>query len=346
VEPTGADVIAHSSLLPLGDKSWPEDIGEAMQLFLDESIATLPLAARTFVGGNLPDIILYDIGGFSGRVFGHQNNIPSIQLSPAHVAWEGYSDDMAETFAAMDKMPTVQSYYRTFNNWLRTNNIQQDAKEWLGHPEHIIALIPKPMQPRAERVASNVCFVGPCIDPQRLADTSWESPDKSRRVLLVSFGTAYNDKLQIYRDCIEGFANSDWHVVIAIGQRLERSQLGEIPSNVEIFATAPQLAVLKRASAFITHAGMGGCSEALWFGVPTIAIPQAVDQFTNADMLSALGVGERLDEKEVTALKLREAVERISSSIEVREKLDKISTSVQKNGGIDKAVHATERFFN
>jgi UDP:flavonoid glycosyltransferase YjiC (YdhE family) len=39
--------------------------------------------------------------------------------------------------------------------------------------------------------------------------------------------------------------------------------------------------VLKHASVFITHAGMGGAVESLWFGVPTVVIPRAVDQFAN-----------------------------------------------------------------
>jgi hypothetical protein len=38
------------------------------------------------------------------------------------------------------------------------------------------------------------------------------------------------------------------------------------------------------------HAGMGGCSEGLCEGVPMIAVPQAVDQFTNAQMLAQSGV--------------------------------------------------------
>ena len=48
---------------------------------------------------------------------------------------------------------------------------------------------------------------------------------------------------------------------------------------------------------FVTHAGMGSASESLWFGVPTVAIPQAVDQFTNAATLEAIGVGVQLGEK-------------------------------------------------
>jgi UDP:flavonoid glycosyltransferase YjiC (YdhE family) len=53
----------------------------------------------------------------------------------------------------------------------------------------------------------------------------------------------------------------------------------------------PQLDILAFADVFITHAGMGGTVESLWFGVPTVSVPQAVDQFTNAAQLEAIGAG-------------------------------------------------------
>ena len=42
------------------------------------------------------DAVLYDIGGFAGRVAAHRWGVPAIQLSPTYVAWEGYEEDMAE----------------------------------------------------------------------------------------------------------------------------------------------------------------------------------------------------------------------------------------------------------
>ncbi|MDJ0001087.1 glycosyltransferase, partial [Rhodococcus ruber] len=68
------------------------------------------------------------------------------------------------------------------------------------------------------------------------------------------------------------------HVVISIGRRVDPAVLGDLSANVEVHEHVPQLAVLDAATVFVTHAGMGGCTEALWFGVPTVALPQAVDQ--------------------------------------------------------------------
>ena len=64
VAPTGAEVVAHPTLLPDADEAWPEDAGEAMQVFLDESMAVLGRVIEL----ERPDAVLYDIGGLPGRV--------------------------------------------------------------------------------------------------------------------------------------------------------------------------------------------------------------------------------------------------------------------------------------
>jgi UDP-N-acetylglucosamine:LPS N-acetylglucosamine transferase len=71
---------------------------------------------------------------------------------------------------------------------------------------------------------------------------------------------------------------------------------------------------------FVTHAGMGGCSEGLWHGVPMVAVPQTVDQFANADRLVELGVARRLD-ADATPDELRAAVVTLESAPEVVARL-------------------------
>lgn len=199
----------------------------------------------------------------------------------------------------MQKVPAYQGAAtirgsHACNEWLRENGIDRDAWEWAADVQNVIALFPRALQPHADRVPASVRFIGPCLDPVRLADRSWAPPaEGDKRVLLVSLGTLFNGRLDVFRSCLEAFADSGWQVVMAVGKRVNPADLGPLPRNVEVLPSIPQLAVLASASAFITHAGMASCSEALWFGVPTVAIPQAVDQFRNASMLEELGVGWR-----------------------------------------------------
>ncbi|WP_409466414.1 macrolide family glycosyltransferase [Amycolatopsis sp. GA6-003] len=342
VEETGADVVAHPTIFPLGpDAEWPEDPAEAMRVFLDEAIAIHPRLTETF-DQDRPDLLLYDIGGLGAPLLGLRYDVPAVQLSPTYVAWDGYEEELAEVLEPIRTSPSGVDYHRTFTEWLAENGVAEDAWTWLARPGPILSLIPRAMQPNADRVPRDrVQFVGPCLDPVRAAE-HWTPPSDGKPVLLVSFGTAYNDQLDIYRHCSTEF--EDWHVVLSIGKHVSKDDLGPLPESVEVHETVPQLAILDVASAFITHAGMGGCTESLWYGVPTVAIPQAVDQFGNAARLEALGVGKHLPADQVTAKSLREAVEEVSSSPDVAARLAELRAEIRAHGGIAAAADAVERF--
>ncbi|MEO3809015.1 macrolide family glycosyltransferase [Sphaerisporangium sp. B11E5] len=343
VAATGAGVVGHPSRFPLGEEAWPQDPGEAMRVFLDEAVAVWPGLVGRF-DADRPDLVLYDIGGLAGPLLGVRYGVRAVQLSPTYVAWEGYEADMAEVLSAVRGSASGRAYHAAFNEWLRSNGVGVDAWEWLGSPGDVLSLIPRAMQPHADRVPARVRFVGPCLDPARMAEGGWEPPGDGRRVLLVSFGTAYTEQLPVYRACVEGFAGADWHVVMAVGDRVDPAELGVLPPGVEVRRRVPQLAVLEVASAFVTHTGMGGCAESLWYGVPTVAVPQAVDQFGNAARLEELGVGVRLAGDAVDAVTLREAVERVAGSAQVAARVAELRAAVRAEGGIERAVAAVESF--
>ncbi|MFG1642602.1 macrolide family glycosyltransferase [Amycolatopsis sp. NPDC049252] len=345
VSPTGATVVDHPTIFPLGEAAvWPDDPADAMRVFLDEAIAVHPRLTSVF-DEDRPDLLLYDIGGLGAPVLGRRYGVPAVQLSPTLVAWEGYDEDMAEVMGPIKASPSGVDYAAAFTSWLRANGIFEDPWTWLGHPERVLSLIPRAMQPHADRVGPHVRFVGPCLDPARLADRSWQPPSSGRPVLLVSFGTAYNDQLDVYRACVEAFA-ADWHVVMSLGKHVSPAALGPLPASVEVFPSVPQPAVLSAASAFITHAGMGGATESLWFGVPTVAIPQAADQFGNAARLEALGVGRHLPASSVTASSLRAAVDEVSTSPSVAAQLASLKAEIRGHGGVTAAADAVESYLD
>ncbi|SEP50476.1 glycosyltransferase, MGT family [Amycolatopsis saalfeldensis] len=343
VEPTGAEVVAHPTIFPLGETAWPEDPAEAMRVFLDEAIAIHPQLTSRF-DEDRPDLLLYDIGGLGAPLLGERYGVPAVQLSPSLVAWDGYEEDMAEVLGPLRSSPSGMDYNRAYTQWLKENGIIAEGWDWIAHPAQVLSLIPRAMQPNAERVPSSVRFVGPCLDPLRLADRSWTPPADGKPVLLVSFGTAFTDQLDVYRACVTAFADSGWHVVLSVGKHVSAEDLGPLPDSFEAHESVPQLAVLETASAFITHAGMGSCTESLWFGVPTVAIPQAVDQFGNAALLDSLGVGRHLPAAEVTASSLREAVDAVSSAPEVAARLAALKAESRANGGVSTAADAVESF--
>jgi MGT family glycosyltransferase len=317
--------VGYTSALPGADTAWPDDAGEAMQLFLDEEITALPVVRAL----ERPDAVLYDIGGYAGRIAAHHWGVPAIQLSPTYVAWEGYETDMAEFTTALKTSESGARYFAGLQAWLDDNGMAIDADSFLGRPEKCVVLIPRVLQPKQERVAPQFVFTGPALDESRM--TGWK-PDGDGPLAYVAFGTAYTDNLAIYRACVE--ALSDFRLVIATG-KIDPAELGVGER------TQPQLDVLAHADVFVTHAGMGSASESLWFGVPTVAIPQAVDQFTNAAQLEAVGAGVHLPAEQVTVETLRDAVARAR---ECAPRARELRDEIRRTGGVSGSADAVERF--
>ncbi|CAM2801776.1 macrolide family glycosyltransferase [Saccharomonospora xinjiangensis] len=337
---SGATPLIISSDLPDQSRGeqWPDGGVEAMDLFLAEGQGVLP-QLETALASAAPDAVLYDIGGYAGRALAHRWDLPLLQLSPSMVAWRGYEEDMAEALAFLDTTEGA-AYRRRFDRWLADLGIDCDGDTFTGRPPRCAVLIPKAMQPNADRVDESVyTFVGPALD-RRKHQGGWPKPD--RPLLLVSLGSAYTDRPDFYRACIEAFGGLDWQVVISIGQYVETSALGPVPSNIELHRWVPQLAVLEHASAFVTHAGMGGCSEGLYHGVPMVAVPQAVDQFLNAQRLTEIGVGVHLPASEVTAESLRRAVLSVADSAEVADALVSCRAESRRAGGAGAAADIVE----
>lgn len=333
VAATGAKVVAHSSLFPDHDGQWPDDAGEALQVFLDESIAVLgPLLDRI----ERPDAVLYDTGGLAGRVAAVRWGVPAVQLSPTYVAWEGYELDTAEQTAALKASPSGKRVYSTLRAWLADNDVQLDADAFLGRPDACVVLIPRVLQPNADRVGPRYVFAGPCIDQTRRQ--GWApAPGDDRPLVYVSFGTTYTNRPDVYRLCIEELAATH-RLVLATG-KVNPTALGSLPTGVLAARTQPQLDVLEHACVFITHAGMGSAVESLWCGVPTVAIPQAVDQFTNAAQLEAIGAGVQLPTEQLNGESLRAAVDAAARRTDrVRELRD----DVRSFGGATIAADTVE----
>lgn len=335
VAATGAEVVGHPTLLPDSDTAWPDDTGEAMQVFLDEQIRVLedPLRERV----RAPDAVLYDIGGFAGRAAAHRWGVRAVQLSPTYVAWEGYEQDMAEHTAALKASPSGRRYFETLGRWLDRNEIPIGGDDFLGRPEACVVLIPRVLQPNGDRVGPQYAFAGPCIDERRRTGWAPSSGDE-RPLAYVSLGTSYTDRPGFYRDCVSALA-ADHRLILSTG-KVDPAVLEPLPDGVSAARTQPQLDILDHADVFVTHAGMGSTVESLWYGVPTVAVPQAVDQFVNAAQLEAIGAGVQLAAADATPETLRGAV---SDALGRAGRVRDLRDEVRRQGGVAIAADVTER---
>lgn len=130
--------------------------------------------------------------------------------------------------------------------------------------------------------------------------------------------------------------------MLQVGRHVDPAELGDVPDNVEVRTWVPQLAILQQADLFVTHAGAGGSQEGLATATPMIAVPQAADQFGNADMLQGLGVARTLPTEEATAKALRTAALALVDDPEVAARLKEIQARMAQEGGTRRAADLIE----
>lgn len=340
IEATGAAFVPYDSVLPVGDNDWPDDPIAAMGLFLDDAVQALP-QLRAVYDEDPADLYLYDIGAYPARVLAESQNRRLMQLYPTFVGWRSYEKDVA---AQLWTLPGADAYRARFTEWLAGNGATtRDMDAFVGRPDNTLALIPRAMQPHADDVDTDtVTFVGPCF-AGRDEEQTWTRPAGAEKVLLISLGSAYTNRPDFYRSCLAAYGDlPGWHVVLQVGRQTDLAELGTVPANVEVHRWVPQLAILRQADAFITHAGMGGSSEGLHSGVPMIAVPQAVDQFMNADKLVELGVARRIDTDDATPEALREALDALVDDPEVARRSARLRDDARAEGGTRRAADLVE----
>ncbi|GLW16288.1 macrolide-inactivating glycosyltransferase [Streptomyces sp. NBRC 13847] len=352
VAETGAEPVLYRSTLPSPDddpSAWGTTLLDNVEPFLEDAIQALPQLIDSYEGGgggegDRPDLVLHDIASYPARVLAHRWGVPAVSLSPNLVAWEGYEEEVAEPMWAEPRATARgRAYYERFGIWLAENGIGRHPDAFVGHPDRSIVLIPKVLQPNADRVDEAVySFVGAC-QGDRAAQGGWERPAGAERVLLVSLGSSFTKQPGFYRECVKAFGDlPGWHVVLQVGKHVTVDDLGEVPGNVEVRSWVSQLAILREADAFITHAGAGGSQEGLATATPMVAVPQAVDQFGNADVLQGLGVARHVPMEEADAATLRAAVLALVDDPEVRRRLGAIRADMAAEGGTRRAADLIE----
>ncbi|GAA3920360.1 macrolide family glycosyltransferase [Actinoplanes auranticolor] len=343
VEAAGAEFKPYRSMLVNGNDGSESDTIDQLTLFLDDAVAMLPQLRQAYENDR-PDLFLYDIAGAPARLLAEQWGVPAVQLSPTFVAWDGYEEEMAPMVTAMRADPRGAAYYRRFEQWLIDNKSSvTDSVAFQGRPQRALVLIPRIMQPNAERVDDSVyTFAGPILG-ERTGQGTWTRPAEAENVLLISLGSAFTEHPEFYRRSVRAFGDlPGWHVVLQIGQRVDPAELGDLPGNIEVHSWVPQLEILRQAQAFVTHGGMGGSTEGLYCGTPMLVAPQAVDQFGNAERLVELGVARRIDTGEITAEELRSVFLDLVADPQVRHTSARISRELQEWSGAGYAATLIE----
>ncbi|MGA3046286.1 MAG: nucleotide disphospho-sugar-binding domain-containing protein [Terracidiphilus sp.] len=188
-----------------------------------------------------------------------------------------------------------------------------------------------------------VKYTGPFVDHQQrtLVEFPWERLD-GRPLVYASLGTMQNGSEAIFRTIAAACAGLHVQLVISLGGGLDEEQLGVLAGDPVVVRFAPQLEIVKRASAVITHAGLNTVLESLAEGLPLVCIPLGNDQPGVAARVSARGAGIVVSRRRLNATRLRSAVKAILEDGKYRRAARVIQAAIQEVDGLEQASDLIE----
>ncbi len=229
--------------------------------------------------------------------------------------------------------------------------VNQQRKTWglppLNHstealsPIAQITQLPKALEFATTNNPANLFYTGPFVDTRQRqpVDFPWNRLD-GRPLVYASLGTLQNGSEAIFRTIAEACAGQNLQLVLSLGGGPTR--LGPLPGEPIVVSYAPQLQLLKRAAAVITHAGLNTVLESLAEGVPLVAIPQGNDQPGVAARVAAKGVGIVIPNRKLNVQRLRNAVKSVLEENAYRESARNLQTAMRQIDGLETAANIIE----
>lgn len=162
---------------------------------------------------------------------------------------------------------------------------------------HTVVYTSPQFQPCAETFTDKYAFVGPSIRP-----ATSEIEKTKDKLVYISMGTVNNDMLPLYKECINAFAETDYQVIMSVGNLVSMDAFGKLPANVSVYPSVDQIAVLEKADVFLSHCGMNSVNESLYFCVPLVMLPQTPEQGGVATRVEQVGAGIRLGKADASSI--------------------------------------------
>ena len=200
---------------------------------------------------------------------------------------------------------------------------------------HTIVYTSPQFQPYSATFSEKYAFVGPSI-----RSATEEIEKKRDKLIYISMGTVNNDMMPFYKTCISALRDTDYQVIMSVGNLVSIEDFKELPENISVFSHVDQIAVLKKADVFVSHSGMNSVSESLYMSVPLVMLPQTSEQKGVAERVFQLGAGIKLDK--LDGVSVLNAINKILSVDTYKQNAVKISdgfkNSLGAKGAADKII--------
>lgn len=337
-QPYGSEVLVSKDRRPRRRKS--PSLAEVATLLALDTAASLPALVERLAELR-PDVLVCDCYALAGLLAAEHLGIVTVRSNPTYLLSDslnyyldagagGLSDPAAMRRYNELMGPVFERYNLPFRSFLELRS---------GRAKLDIVFISRAFYPDAERFDERVALVGPSLLPEarRFGEAVEVEAAPYSALIYVSFGTIFAHDPMFYYLCMEALEPLDARVVMQVGEHLAPQLADELPPNFVVRPPVAQLPLLERADLFITHAGMGGTMEALYYGVPMLAIPRFPEQAITARRTQELGAGLLLLREEVSIAALRRCVMELLGDPAYRKRAKALGEAARADGGYARA---------
>ena len=305
IESAGASFVScddydmEQKLLPKDAARVGKDLAFSTKILVDTTLA-LDNKVCADMEKLKPDCIVADSMAVWGKAIAIKLGIPFIS-STTTFAFNQHSakimkQSVGELFKMILSMPKISKQIKRLQaKDYRINSILDIIQN--DDNTHTIVYTSPEFQPCSETFSDKYAFVGPSI---RSATDELEK--KRDKLIYISMGTVNNDMLPLYKRCISALSDTDYQVIMSVGNIVSVDEFGILPENISVFSHVDQIAVLQQADVFLSHCGMNSVSESLYFGVPLVMLPQTSEQRGVAERVYQLGAGIKLDKSDTSSV--------------------------------------------
>ena len=281
-----------------------------------------------------PDVIVSDSVAYWGKLIAMKLNIPFVSSTTTFAFNDASSKIMKPSLGQVFKMifdmpKTAKLLAPLREKGYPADNILDIVRN--DNDTRTVVYTSKQFQPCADTFSELYSFVGPVI-----REPSAEIEKTREKLIYISLGTVNNKMTEFYRSCIDAFCDSDYEIILSVGNNTAPDSLGEIPPHIHVYKSVDQIAVLQKADVFISHCGMNSVNESLYFGVPLVLFPQTNEQKGVALRTAEVGAGLMLPSVKA----VRQTAETVLHTPSYREKARQISEGFRQCGGAKEAAEA------
>lgn len=206
-----------------------------------------------------------------------------------------------------------------------------------------IAQLPAALEFDVDVKLPNLHYTGPFVDAGQRpkVDFDWTRLD-GRPLVYASLGTLQNGSEEVFRIIAEACASLPVQLVLSLGGGLDPERLGTLAGDPIVVRFAPQLELVQRAAAVITHAGLNTVLESLAEGVPLVCVPLGNDQPGVAARAAARGAGLVVPRPRLTVDRLRNALSTVLEDDSYRIAACHIQSAMRQVDGLSRAADIVE----